>query len=191
LGEFLSEFRWDWFVTLTFEHEVKSFTAYRRCKAWLGDLERAAAFPIAWFRADEYGERTGRFHLHLLIANVEHLHRLTWMKRWEQRNGYARILPFDPGLGAAFYVSKYVTKQAGEWDISDNLGAFRVQQVVLPLTEQRVTMTVTQTNNDAKRTSVRTRRKRTQLALSDFTEHESPGSDPLRDHIRQETRRRR
>ena len=53
------------------------------------------------------------------------------MDRWNQRNGYARIFAFDPTQGAAFYCSKYVTKASGDWDVSDNLAGFRVQQPAL------------------------------------------------------------
>lgn len=31
--------------------------------------------------------------------------------------GIARVLPYDPDLGANYYVSKYVTKQLGEWEL--------------------------------------------------------------------------
>lgn len=41
-----------------------------------------------------------------------------------QLSRYARILKFDPEKGAAYYCAKYVTKQFGEWDLSDNVSAF-------------------------------------------------------------------
>ena len=132
-GEFLGRYPWDWFVTLTFAGDVKTFTAHNRGNAWLRSLERAAGHPIAWFRGDECGNKFGKFHMHLLIANVAHLHRFTWMKRWEARNGWARIYEFNPALGASYYVAKYVTKQLGEWELSDNLDAFKIQQPILPL----------------------------------------------------------
>jgi hypothetical protein len=95
------------------------------------DVEQAAGLPIAWFRADEYGPHGGRLHLHALVSNVAHLHRFTWMNRWEKRNGYARILPFDPERGAAHYCAKYVIKQFGDWDLSDNIAAFGQYQPIL------------------------------------------------------------
>src|SRR6516225_2498584 len=100
-GEFLSGYLWDWFCTFTFRDLVPSFTAHRRFRYFMLDVEQAAGLPIAWFRADEYGPHGGRLHLHALVSNVAHLHRFTWMNRWEKRNGYARILPFDPERGAA------------------------------------------------------------------------------------------
>lgn len=193
-GEFLSQFHWDWFVTLTFEGDVKTFTAERRCKSWLRSLEKAAGMPIAWFCSDEYGDRTGRFHLHLLISNVSHLRRLTWMKRWE-KNGYARIFAYIPDGAAPFYVSKYVTKQQGQWDIGGDLEAFRIQQPMLPLSGQsgsnaddgRVA------KSDSKPTHSRRRSKEVQLPMADFTEPDpaDPALDPLTLHLEKATRRRK
>jgi hypothetical protein len=123
-GEFLSRYPWDWFLTLTFREPVKSFTAQRKFDRFSRDIEEAAGLPIAWFRGDEIGSLGGRYHLHALMLNVAHLRRLTWMDKWNQRAGFARILPYDRERGAAFYCAKYVTKQFGEWDLSENIAAF-------------------------------------------------------------------
>jgi hypothetical protein len=192
-GEFLSQFSWDWYVTLTFDGDVKTFTAHNRCKAWLRALEKAAGHPIAWFRADEYGERFGKFHMHLLIANVAHIHRFTFMELWNQRNGFARIYPFDPRKGAAFYVSEYVSKQLGEWEISDNLEAFRTQQPVLPLTGQCGTGAAPG-SRQAYYAPVqsRTASEAKQGLLSDFREPDlsEVDADEIRVSFREQTKRR-
>jgi hypothetical protein len=59
------------------------------------------------------------------------------MDRWKVRNGFARIFPFSPALGAAYYVTGYIANQFADWDISDNLEAFRIQQTILPLVGQQ------------------------------------------------------
>jgi hypothetical protein len=63
-GEFLSQFCWNWFVTLTFRDYVKSFRAHRLFGYFVRDIEKAAGQPIIWFRADEIGPQGGRFHMH-------------------------------------------------------------------------------------------------------------------------------
>jgi hypothetical protein len=132
-GQFLSGFPWDWFLTLTFKDEVGSFRAHRLFGFFVRDIEKAAGLPIFWFRADEIGFHGGRFHIHALIGNVAHLRRLTWTDRWNKLAGIARILPFDSKRGAAYYCAKYVTKQSGDWELSDNLRAFNLYQPILPL----------------------------------------------------------
>ncbi len=147
-GQFLSQFSWDWFVTLTFrgdpsqpwgrgfrrDSQVSSFHAHRLFARFMRDLERSSGQPIYWFRGDEYGLVNGRFHIHALVGNVAAERRLYWMDRWERLAGFARILPFDPEQGAAHYCAKYVTKQFGDWDLSDNIRAFHQYQH--PLREQ-------------------------------------------------------
>ncbi len=59
-------------------------------------------------------------HLHALVANVEPVNRSNWWKVWYQTNGRARIEPYDPDRGAAWYITKYVGKESietGEWDL--------------------------------------------------------------------------
>lgn len=132
-GQFLSQFSWDWFVTLTFRDWVKSFRAHRLFGYFVRDLEQAAGQPIFWFRADEIGPQGGRFHLHALVGNVGHLRRMFWVDYWNELAGFARILPFSPRSGAAYYCAKYVTKQFGDWELSDDLKAFGKYQPALTL----------------------------------------------------------
>ena len=121
--------------------------------------------------------------MHLLIANVEHLHRFTWMERWAARNGYARIYEFDPRMGAAWYVSKYVTKQLGEWDLSENIEAFRIQQPVLPLIGQRGSPHLGDVAPSIESISRRRRSlRKKQLTIADFKESDLSELD--RDEIR-------
>lgn len=75
--------------------------------------------------------------MHALISSVGNLHRLEWMDEWNRRAGFARIRPFEPGRGATYYVAKYITKQIGDWDLSDNLCALRESQSALALTGSR------------------------------------------------------
>jgi hypothetical protein len=133
-GQFLSGYPWDWFCTFTFrsgDDPPSSFRAHRLFGSFMRDVTTRSEQPVFWFRGDEYGPRGGRLHIHALVGNVAAERRLYWMDQWDRRAGYARILPFDPNKGAAFYCSKYVTKQFGDWNLSDNLTGFRQNQPIL------------------------------------------------------------
>lgn len=81
------------------------------------------------FVALEFGNVGGLVHVHALVGNVGHLnpycgHRLAsdaWGRRCCMLHswpcGYARVYPYDPKLGAAHYVGKYITKKLSEWDL--------------------------------------------------------------------------
>ena len=131
-GNFLEQlgekYPWDWFGTFTFsDPSVSADGAHYWFRRYLAEA-KGFTKPYA-FRADEYGGRTGRLHLHALVGNVAHLlpfcgERLPpkkwgvnccWLHRWPC--GHARILPYDPSRGARFYVAKYVTKKLGDWEL--------------------------------------------------------------------------
>jgi len=92
-------------------------------------LEKVAAQRVYAFLGVERGETGGLVHLHALVGNVAHLR--AWCERklpkGEYRRkcclvhawpcGYARVFPYDPKLGAKFYVSKYVAKRLAEWEL--------------------------------------------------------------------------
>lgn len=77
----------------------------------------------------ERGKTGGLVHLHALLGNVGHLTpycgnilqpgqwgcRCCMVHAWPC--GIARVLPYNPALGAKYYVSKYVTKQIAEWEL--------------------------------------------------------------------------
>jgi hypothetical protein len=83
------------------------------------------------FRGDEYGPLGGHLHIHALVAGVAGVaspprycgkklppgqwgKQCCWTHCWPC--GFARVLLYDPKLGAGHYVSKYVTKRFGDWE---------------------------------------------------------------------------
>ena len=54
------------------------------------------------------------------MAGVQDLRRLTWMDRWHELAGYARIEKIDTADAVVRYVSKYVVK-GGEIDLGGPL----------------------------------------------------------------------
>lgn len=130
MGEWLGGLApWDVFSTWTFSRLVRVNGAVYWARRHLTWLEKAAQQPIYAFLGVERGQNGGLLHVHALVGNVGHLktycgERLeagTWgctccqVHAWPC--GIARVLPYDPKLGAAHYVSKYITKRLAEWDL--------------------------------------------------------------------------
>jgi len=68
----------------------------------------------------EWTKVQNRPHTHLLIGNLEGVRRDKWWSTWYTWYGRARILPYDKGLGAGYYLTKYVVKdvyQSGMFEI--------------------------------------------------------------------------
>jgi hypothetical protein len=124
---------WDWYATLTFRDpseedilggwtKVGMGYSKRACDGFLRLLEEMKGLNTHhWFRAREYQRDRGVPHYHLLIGGVGNLRRDEASEWWFKQFGFARILPYEEKRGARFYLCKYVTKELGDFEFSDNL----------------------------------------------------------------------
>jgi hypothetical protein len=124
---------WDWYATLTFRDPSPEEILRGWTKIGMGYSKRAGDAFLKllgemkglgthyWFRAREYQRDRGVPHYHMLIGGVEDLRRDEAWKWWYDNFGFARILPYEVGKGARFYLCKYVTKELGDFEFSENL----------------------------------------------------------------------
>lgn len=130
MGEWLGGVApWDVFSTWTFSRPVTVNGAMYMGRKHVRWLQNTAGQPIYAFVGAEQGNRGGLIHLHALIGNVGHLQPFCGVRQpagkwgltccmlhaWPA--GIARVLRYDPTKGAAFYVSKYVSKELAEWEL--------------------------------------------------------------------------
>jgi len=132
LAEMLDRYKWDWFSTYTVNMQAKPDTVHAMFQNHVGFIEKQAGLPVYAFRGDEYGVLNGRFHIHALLGNAGAFPAYCG-ERLPSRNpgdkprpccgvhswpgGYARVFPYDPAIRATGYVSKYVTKDFGDWEL--------------------------------------------------------------------------
>jgi len=137
-GDWVSKLtEWHWFGTYTFDRACSDSGAHYMFKRYMEWLEERTKTHLYVFAADEYGALNGRLHLHALISH----HRQTELPaycgtiRKDKRryqccathgwpNGYARVFEVDMDRinsetkhGASYYVSKYVVKANGHYDL--------------------------------------------------------------------------
>jgi hypothetical protein len=130
---------WSWYTTHTFKANfVASKEADRYWYAWFNSLRMSAkaagltpsvyglAAPF-YFRVAEYQER-GTLHFHALVGGVGDIRRLSFKDLWEL-HGFARVEKYDPALGAAHYVAKYLNKADGDIRFSHNLTPYLTQDL--------------------------------------------------------------
>lgn len=130
MGEWLGQLvPWDVFSTLTFSRPVQPAGAMFWGRRHLRWLQKVAQQPIYAFLGVERGRTGGLLHLHALVGNVGHLkpycgaplppgrwgHGCCMLHGWPC--GHARVLPYNPELGARFYVSKYISKKLADWEL--------------------------------------------------------------------------
>lgn len=122
---------WDWWFTGTFRNRTDDEAARGWTKISEGyafkSFERTvnkipAREGVRWVAALEYQKaRGGVPHIHSLIHVENSARRNEAWANWFQNYGYARIEPYHEGLGASFYLCKYVVKEIGDMRFSDNL----------------------------------------------------------------------
>jgi hypothetical protein len=124
---------YDWYATLTFRDRTpaeqkagwtKVGWSYSRkaCDTFLRHLgEEKGLQDTWWLRCREIQQDRGVPHYHALIGGVKDLRRDEAWSWWFERYGFARILPYESQLGASFYLCKYVTKDMGDVEFSQNL----------------------------------------------------------------------
>jgi len=109
-GKHLDRFPWVTFETYTYKGSPSVQTAH----AAIADLHRwirhEQGHRSEWFQVDEYQER-GAIHHHILRCGCQDLRRLSVMDYWYSRHrARARVLEYNPALGARYYLCKYVAK---------------------------------------------------------------------------------
>ena len=146
-ADFLSQFKWAWFFTGTFGYRARTPAVWRCWHRYLQRIRKSMKGPVdrneygdipddayedvelASFAVMERGKLRGTPHLHAFVAGVEDLPRAYWWKDWFDRTGRAELLPYDPTRGAAYYLTKYVLKEAselGEYELEGSLATFTV-----------------------------------------------------------------
>ena len=125
LGDWLNEFEWDHFVTLTHRFPQQGD---REFKAWVSRLcqraGRAVQFAV-------FTERTpdGHDHHHALIHGTHALSTDALRQAW--RSGISAAAKYDPKRGASHYVSKHYGKAGLEnWNVSHRLPPRREAEVM-------------------------------------------------------------
>lgn len=107
-GDWLSEFHWDTFWTLTFKELYGEQAAIRAVSRWANRHTIKEAYSMSWLFFFEL-TKAGALHAHGLTRHERHSRRHIW-KDWFERHGIARGLPYNEDYNARFYIAKYLTK---------------------------------------------------------------------------------
>lgn len=127
----LDRYRWTWFTTLTWRDLPKTYTAINQTKKWLKAIEKDERIDIGYFMCLEYTKLQNRPHTHLIMGNLEGIRRSKWWSTWYTQHGAARILPYDQGKGAGYYLTKYVVKDVYQRASYEIKGLSGLDQLIL------------------------------------------------------------
>lgn len=103
-------------MTLTFKDFPKTYTAINRVRRFLRYVEATVKHKIAYYIAMEY-TKLGCPHFHLLMGNVDRVKYKLLHKWWYVKYGLTRFEVYDRKKGARHYLTKYVVKRDGWYEI--------------------------------------------------------------------------
>jgi len=119
LGQWLNEYHWDSFWTLTLRDTYSEQAMIRAITRWANKHTIHEPGTMSWLFFLEL-TKLGAIHAHGLTRHERHSRRHIWGD-WFARHGIARGLKYDPDLKAQFYCAKYLTKRQLSWIIDDRV----------------------------------------------------------------------
>jgi len=125
-GDFIEQLApWDWRWTITFRNsfwdlESPSNSLRPPSKDWslraldgfLNELQQEVGSPIIWVIGEDFG-RLGRFHAHILVANVVGPSIDEWTAKAFRRFGRNRLDYYEARRGGAHYLAKHALTETG------------------------------------------------------------------------------
>lgn len=81
-GQFLVQFSWNWFGTVTFRNRMSREKAWQICHSFLCGIQNASNTPLGWFAVEGRGSLNGRLHLHFLLAGIPTLQPRECERSW-------------------------------------------------------------------------------------------------------------
>jgi len=117
--------RWEWFVTMTFRDPKIGGTwtkpgwghAKRAWREFLKTMQPPLG-TVGWVRCFEMQKERGVPHIHALVSGTQGFRRMDMVDWCYRQYGIARILPYNPKLGAGYYLCKYLTKELADVEFS-------------------------------------------------------------------------
>ena len=115
-GDWLSQYNWNLFVTLTFrdicpEMKAKGFTyisrayAVRQWRKLLKALKKVEHRAPYWVRVTESSEWRDAPHFHAVLGGITRVEPYRVEQLWYKQCGLAKVERYDPELGGAWYLS--------------------------------------------------------------------------------------
>ncbi len=117
-GQWLNEYDWSHYCTLTFQREATIDGASRQFHRFVRRLERRNQRAVTWFMVIERGGG-GWLHIHSLLGATNTLPNKSVDLAWTA--GITDVQTYDSQRGATHYITKDITSEATFWDISKNL----------------------------------------------------------------------
>jgi len=121
-GDWLYEYKWNWYGTLTFEEPVTRRQALQRFNRWILKLEKVSGGRIEYILVMKNHKQIGSIpHLNILLSGVKNGNPLTLLYEWIHTIGVGQIIRYHPGQGASHYINRKLADKNAEVIFSKGL----------------------------------------------------------------------
>jgi hypothetical protein len=121
-GDFISQWPWDHYATLTFGRKLSQASCLRHWDEFIDSLGRNTRGRVGWIRADErrwsgYASPEIPLHFHALLK-YQHVPAPDEVAGlWRSRAGDAKVEAYNCGGGAAYYIAKMFPYEDTRYDM--------------------------------------------------------------------------
>lgn len=105
-AEFINQYPWDWYATLTFRHPVGSRIAFKLFNRWKVWLKKAVKQKVQYFMVIE--KTSSNTHIHSFIKGVKDEKPYVWKQHWHSLAGISDIRKYDNNMAASSYLSEKI-----------------------------------------------------------------------------------
>jgi hypothetical protein len=121
-GNFFASWPWDHYATLTFARHLSETTCRHHWDEFIDSLGRLTHGRVAWVRADEKrwsGLASSEIPLHYhALLKYQHVPAAEAVADlWKAKSGDAKVEPYDPAGGAAWYIAKMFPYEGINYDM--------------------------------------------------------------------------
>ena len=125
--DWLDPIDWNFWGTFEFDRTKPVRDPVRAKKYFVEYIKKQFDFPdslwCSYFMAVENFKNTFNLHIHFMLAGLclgmseKNAGKVIGAPWWKKHEGYCFLEKYDPLIGAAGYLSKYVMKEMCDWDI--------------------------------------------------------------------------
>jgi hypothetical protein len=107
-GEWLKQYSWDWFATLTFKNPLGWEDVDKRINRWIYQLKSESCSQLSYIVVADY--KPAIPHSYVLLSGVNHLKPSTYKQNWcyseGKKDGLGEIERYNAKLGASYHMGK-------------------------------------------------------------------------------------
>src|ERR1700722_4139559 len=107
------KYEWKWHCSMNFRSSIRRKSAGRLWREWITRLEEIEDHRLTWARIGEFGEVSGKFHFHGVVAGLSRTSPGGAADLWLHMAGDAKV-------GVLYSIREWIEYMLKEMEVSDD-----------------------------------------------------------------------